>query len=66
MKHLLLASIIPMLSSCMSLHPIVLSGRYTLPGGKGVIAISIPLRPALPQPQQSQEPKAELFPVNQK
>jgi hypothetical protein len=50
----------------MSLHPIVLSGRYTLPGGKGVIAISIPLRPALPQPQQSQEPKAELFPVNQK
>ena len=52
--------------SCVSTVPLTLSGQYILPGGKGVVAISIPLRPALPQPQQAEEPEAELFPVNQK
>ena len=52
--------------SCISTVPLTLSGSYILPGGKGVVAISIPLRPALPQPQQTDEPEAELFPVNQK
>jgi hypothetical protein len=52
--------------SCISTVPLTLSGSYILPGGKGVVAISIPLRPALPQPQQTKEPEAELFPVNQK
>lgn len=48
--------------SCISTVPLTLSGQYILPGGKGVVAISIPLRPALPQPQQVTEPEAELFP----
>ena len=48
--------------SCISTVPMTLSGSYILPGGKGVVAISIPLRPALPQPQQVTEPRAELFP----
>ena len=48
--------------SCISTVPLTLSGSYILPGGKGVVAISIPFRPALPQPQQTQEPQAELFP----
>lgn len=48
--------------SCISTVPLTLSGSYILPGGKGVVAISIPLRPALPQPQQTTEPEAELFP----
>lgn len=52
--------------SCISTVPLTLSGQYILPGGKGVVAISIPLRPALPQPQQTTEPEAELFPVNHK
>lgn len=48
--------------SCISTVPLTLSGQYILPGGKGVVAISIPLRPALPQPQQEAEPESELFP----
>ena len=48
--------------SCISTVPLTLSGSYILPGGKGVVSISIPLRPALPQPQQATEPEAELFP----
>lgn len=54
--------------SCISTVPLTLSGSYILPGGKGVVAISIPLyrKPTLPQPQQTEEPEAELFPVNQK
>ena len=52
--------------SCISTVPLTLSGQYILPGGKGVVAISIPLRPALPQPQQVTEPEAELFPEVQK
>lgn len=52
--------------SCISTVPLTLSGQYILPGGKGVVAISIPLRPSLPQPQQTTEPEAELFPEAQK
>lgn len=61
-----LAIVAMCIPSCISTVPLTLSGQYILPGGKGVVAISIPLRPALPQPQQTEEPEAELFPVNQK
>ena len=59
---LALVTITLAMPSCISTVPLTLSGSYTIPGGKGVVAISIPLRPALPQPQQVTEPKAELFP----
>jgi hypothetical protein len=63
---LALATITLAMASCISTVPLTLSGSYILPGGKGVVAISIPLRPALPQPQQVTEPQAELFPEVQK
>jgi len=56
---LALVTITLAMPSCISTVPLTLSGSYTIPGGKGVVAISIPLRPA---PQQPHEPKAELFP----
>ena len=59
---LFLVTITLAMPSCISTVPLTLSGQYILPGGKGVVAISIPLRPALPQPQQVTEPQAELFP----
>lgn len=58
---LALVTLMLAMPSCISTVPLTLSGSYILPGGKGVVAISIPLRP-LPQPQQVTEPEAELFP----
>lgn len=43
MKRFLLASVFLALSSCTALPPVVLSGSYTLPGGKGVISFHVPL-----------------------
>lgn len=63
---LLLATISCFIPGCISTLPVTLSGSYILPGGKGVIAISIPLKPALPQPAQTTEPEADLFPIQQK
>jgi hypothetical protein len=31
------------LTGCVSTVPIVLSGSYTLPGGKGIVQIAIPI-----------------------
>lgn len=63
MKRLFLASITMVLSSCSTLPPIVLSGRYTLPGGKGVVSFYVPL-PTGPVGEHD----ASLFPdiTNQK
>lgn len=61
MKRFLLASAILALSSCTALPPVVLSGSYALPGGKGVISFQLPL-PSGPVGEQD----ASLFPTNQK
>lgn len=64
MRHVFLASAILALSSCTSFPPVVLSGSYTLPGGKGVVSFHIPFEPALPSTPGSDE--ASLFPTPQK
>jgi len=61
MKRFLLASTLLALSSCTTLPPVVLSGSYTLPGGKGVISFQVPLPDG---PVGAQD--ASLFPTNQK
>lgn len=64
MKRFLLASTLLALSSCTTLPPVVLSGSYTLPGGKGVVSFHIPFEPALPSTPGSDD--ASLFPTPQK
>lgn len=65
---LALAIVAVCIPGCISTIPVTVTGSYMLPGGKGVVTVNIPLyrKPALPQPQQTDEPEAELFPVNQK
>jgi hypothetical protein len=60
-----LAATILGLTGCVSTVPIVLSGTYTLPGGKGIVQIQIPLSRA-PLPTEPAPAEATLFPTNQK
>ena len=60
-----LAATILGLTGCVSTVPIVLSGTYELPGGKGIVQISIPLSRA-PLPTEPGPVEATLFPVSQK
>jgi hypothetical protein len=53
------------LTSCVSTVPIVLSGSYTLPGGKGIVQLSIPLSRA-PLPIEPGLAESTLFPTSQK
>ena len=53
------------LTSCVSTVPIVLSGTYQLPGGKGIVQLSIPLSRA-PLPIEPGPAESTLFPTNQK
>jgi hypothetical protein len=63
--RVVLAAIAFGLTSCVSTVPIVLSGTYTLPGGKGIVQLSIPLSRA-PLPIEPGPAEATLFPTNQK
>ena len=63
--RVVLAAISIGLTSCVSTVPIVLSGSYTLPGGKGIVQLSIPLSRA-PLPTEQGPAESTLFPTNQK
>jgi hypothetical protein len=63
--HFALVAISFGLTSCVSTVPIVLSGSYVLPGGKGIVQISIPLSRA-PLPIEPAPAEATLFPTSQK
>ncbi len=63
--RVVLAAISIGLTSCVSTVPIVLSGTYELPGGKGIVQIQIPLSRA-PLPTEPGPAESTLFPTSQK